>query len=159
MRAHVFDILCQLQPLLFSRGQHCVAQLLPGDTVVVVHDIEINALVRGSTLIVQKSLREGFGLTVSEALWKRKPVIATNAGGLPLQVIDGATGVLVGSVEETAGRIRTLLRDPQRMERLGDAGGLHVHSNFLITTNACRWLRLLTAHAASASPDRGLRVP
>jgi trehalose synthase len=105
-------------------------------------DRDINALVRGSTIVVQKSLREGFGLTVAEAMWKRKPVIASAVGGLPLQVIDDVTGVLVGSVEETAHQIEALLTDPPRMQRLGTAGREHVANEFLITRNLHRWLQL-----------------
>lgn len=104
---------------------------------------DINALVRGSTIVVQKSIREGFGLTATEALWKRKPVIASAVGGLPLQVIHDVTGVLVSSVEETALQIEALLRDPPRMQRLGEAGREHVKREFLVTRNLHRWLGLL----------------
>ena len=72
-------------------------------------DLEINTLVRGSTVILQKSIREGFGLTVAEALWKMKPDIG-GAVGIKLQVLDGLTGFLVHSPEETANRIAQLLR-------------------------------------------------
>jgi trehalose synthase len=111
-------------------------------------DVQINALVRGSTIVMQKSLKEGFGLTVAEALWKRKPVIAGQAGGIPLQVIQNVTGVLVSSVEEAAYEIRTLLNDPERMRRLGEAGRKRVTSEFLIIGNLRRWLALMEAAAA-----------
>jgi trehalose synthase len=118
--------------------------------------VEINALVRGSTIVVQKSLREGFGLTVAEALWKRKPVIASAVGGLPAQVIDDVTGVLVSSVEETAQQIRALLGDPERMVRLGEVGHQRVLQEFLITRNLRNWLVLLeeTAGAQGAGATR-----
>ena len=103
---------------------------------------DINALVRGSAIVVQKSIREGFGLTVAEAMWKGKPVIASAVGGLPLQVIDDVTGVLVDSVEQTASQIAALLAEPKRMERLGAAGREHVTQEFLITRNLRRWLDL-----------------
>ena len=103
-------------------------------------EVEINALVRGATIVMQKSIKEGFGLTVAEALWKRKPVIATPAGGLPTQVIHDETGVLVSSVEEAADAICSLLADPQRMCRLGEAGREHVRREFLITGCLRRWL-------------------
>lgn len=96
-------------------------------------DLEINALVRGSTVVIQKSIREGFGLTVSEALWKRKPVIGSAVGGIKLQVIDGVTGFLVHSVEGAAGRIAQLLRDRKLRDRMGENGYQHVKQNFLIT--------------------------
>lgn len=96
-------------------------------------DLEINALVRGSTVVVQKSLREGFGLTVSEALWKKKPVVASAVGGIKLQVIDGVTGFLVHSPEGAANRIAQLLRDRRLRERMGENGYEHVKQNFLVT--------------------------
>ncbi|WP_280151412.1 glycosyltransferase [Piscinibacter sp. XHJ-5] len=120
-------------------------------------DRDINALVRGSAIVLQKSLREGFGLTVAEAMWKGKPVIASAVGGLPLQVIDDVTGVLVSSVEETAAQIRALLGDPQRMRKLGEAGRRHVAREFLITRNLGRWLDLLGQLDADRAPPRSRR--
>jgi trehalose synthase len=96
-------------------------------------DLEINALVRASTVVIQKSVREGFGLTVSEALWKKKPVIGGAVGGIKLQVIDGVTGFLVHSAEGAANRIAQLLGDRKLRERLGENGYLHVKQNFLLT--------------------------
>jgi trehalose synthase len=96
-------------------------------------DLEINALVRGSTVIIQKSLREGFGLTVSEALWKKKPVVAGAVGGIRLQVLDGVTGFLVHSIEGAANQIAQLLRDRRLRERMGQNGHEHVKENFLLT--------------------------
>ena len=96
-------------------------------------DLEINALVRASTVAIQKSIREGFGLTVSEALWKQKPVIGGAVGGIKLQVIDGVTGYLVHSPEGCANRISQLLRDRKLRERMGDNGREHVRQNFLVT--------------------------
>jgi len=96
-------------------------------------DLEINALVRASTVAIQKSLREGFGLTVSEAMWKKKPVIGGAVGGIKLQVIDGVTGYLVHSPEGCANRIAQLLRDRRLRERLGENGHQHVRQNFLVT--------------------------
>jgi trehalose synthase len=104
--------------------------------------LEINALQRASTLIVQKSLKEGFGLTVTEGLWKGKPVIAGAVGGIPTQVIHKLTGVLVHSVEGCAYQIRYLLTHPDYAEHLGKNGREHVKENFLMTTNVERWLLL-----------------
>jgi trehalose synthase len=96
-------------------------------------DLEINALVRGSSVVIQKSIREGFGLTVSEALWKKKPVIGGAVGGIKLQVIDGVTGFLVHSPEGAATRIAQLLGDSKLRERMGENGYQHVRQNFLMT--------------------------
>jgi trehalose synthase len=104
--------------------------------------LEINALQRASTIVVQKSLKEGFGLTVTEALWKAKPTIASAVGGIPTQVIDRQTGVLVNSVEGCAYQIRYLLTHPEFGVQLGRNGREHVKENFLMTTNARRWLLL-----------------
>ncbi|MBI2682222.1 MAG: glycosyltransferase [Acidobacteriales bacterium] len=104
--------------------------------------LEINALQRGSTIIIQKSLREGFGLTVSEALWKKKPVVASAVGGIPSQVLHKITGVLTQSVEGTAYQLRFLLSNPEFARRLGENGHEHVKENFLITHNVKRYLLL-----------------
>ncbi len=104
--------------------------------------LEINALQRASTLIVQKSIREGFGLTVTEALWKGKPTIAGAVGGIPNQIIHKLTGALVHSVEGCAYQIRYLLTHPDFASQLGQNGHEHVKENFLMTTNLRRWLLL-----------------
>lgn len=100
----------------------------------------INALQRRSRIIVQKSLREGFALTVAEGLWKRRPVIASAVGGIPLQVLHGRTGLLVRSVEGCAQRMVELLRDHHLSRRLGAAGHDHVRQNFLHTREARDYL-------------------
>ena len=105
--------------------------------------LEINALQRASTLIVQKSIKEGFGLTVTEALWKGKPTIAGAVGGIPNQIIHKLTGVLVHSVEGCAYQIRYLLTHPEFAAGLGKNGREHVKENFLMTANVRRWLLLL----------------
>lgn len=103
---------------------------------------EINALQQASTIIIQKSLREGFGLTVAEALWKKKPVVASAVGGIPLQVIHKHTGLLAHSVQGAAYQIRFLLSNPALASKLGQQGHEHVREHFLITTNAKRYLTL-----------------
>jgi trehalose synthase len=107
--------------------------------------LEINALQRGSTIIIQKSLREGFGLTVTEALWKKKPTVASAVGGIPLQVVHKHTGLLAHSVEGTAYQIRFLLSNPSLAQKLGEQGHEHVREHFLITSNARRYLTLFLA--------------
>ncbi len=118
--------------------------------------LEINALQRASTVVVQKSLKEGFGLTVTEGLWKGKPVIAGAVGGIPTQIIHKLTGVLVHSVEGCAYQIRYLLTHPEFAQQLGRNGYEHVKENFLMTTNVRRWLllfQLMLGVASSASPE------
>src|SRR5580698_1842819 len=117
--------------------------------------LEINALQRASTLVVQKSIKEGFGLTVTEALWKGKPTIASAVGGIPNQVIDKLTGMLVHSVEGCAYQIRYLLTHADFARRLGENGREHVKENFLMTTNVKRWLllfRILSGSRAAPLP-------
>lgn len=117
---------------------------------------EINALQRASTIVIQKSLKEGFGLTVSEALWKNKPVIAGAVGGIPTQVIHKMTGVLVHSVEGCAYQIRYLLTHPEFAAQLGANGREHVRENFLITTNAKRYLQLFQLMLGTGRPGKAL---
>jgi trehalose synthase len=107
--------------------------------------LEVNALQRASTIVIQKSLREGFGLTVSEALWKKKPVVASAVGGIPSQVIHKQTGLLAHSVEGAAYQIRFLLSHPDIAAKLGEAGHQHVKENFLITQKLKRYLTILLA--------------
>jgi trehalose synthase len=97
------------------------------------NDIEINALQSASDIILQKSLKEGFGLTISEALWKSKAVVASNVGGIPLQIKHGYTGCLCNSVEGAAYSIKKLLSNPAYAAELGKNGREHVKQNFLLT--------------------------
>jgi trehalose synthase len=108
-------------------------------------DLEINALVRGSTIVMQKSIKEGFGLTVSEALWKKKPVIAGAVGGLKLQILDGITGFLVHSPEGAASRAMQLLGDLKLRRILGENGYQHVKQNFLLTRHVRDYMLVMLA--------------
>jgi trehalose synthase len=108
-------------------------------------DLEINALVRGSTIVFQKSIREGFGLTVSEALWKGKPVIGGAVGGIKLQIINGITGFLVHSPEGAANRAIELLSDPDLSKKLGENGRRLVKENFLITRHVKDYILMMLA--------------
>src|SRR5690606_7178134 len=92
----------------------------------------VNALQRAATIVIQKSVREGFGLTVTEALWKGKPVIGGDVGGIRLQIVNHHTGFLVNTPEGTAVRIRYLLRQPEKMQEMGRKGRELVRENFLI---------------------------
>ena len=97
------------------------------------NDMEVNALQRASTVIVQKSLKEGFGLTVSEALWKAKPVVASNVGGIPLQITHKYSGLLCHSIDGAAFAVKQLLHSPEYAKKLGENGREHIRSNFLLT--------------------------
>jgi trehalose synthase len=113
--------------------------LLPSDA-----NLEINALQRTATIVLQKSLREGFGLTVAEAMWKGKPVIGSSAGGIALQIVYGVTGFTVNSVEGAAFRIHHLLDNPEVMTKIGEDGREYVRQNFLITRKVGDWLALMS---------------
>jgi len=103
----------------------------------------INALQRASTIIIQKSTQEGFGLTVTEAMWKGKPVIGGNVGGIRLQVHNHHTGYLVNTPEGAALRIRELLRNPQKTTWMGQTARRFVIENFLLTRHLREYLTLM----------------
>lgn len=104
--------------------------------------LQINALQCAATIILQKSLREGFGLTVTEALWKKKPVVASAVGGIPAQILHKQTGLLTHSIEGAAYHVRFLLSNPAFAQRLGEQGREHVREHFLITGKVKRYLTL-----------------
>jgi len=105
-------------------------------------DKDINALQRIATVILQKSLKEGFGLTVSEAMWKGKPVVGGAAGGIPLQIAHGVRGFLVHSIEGAAFRVRQLLNNPDLARQMGENAKAYVRTNFLITRQIRDYLSL-----------------
>jgi len=107
-----------------------------------IGNVEVNAFQQMATVVVQKSLREGFGLTVSEGLWKSKPVIGGNVGGIPLQIEDGKTGYLVNSVEECTERALYLMKHPRIAHTMGARGHEEVRHKFLSTANLGNYLRL-----------------
>jgi trehalose synthase len=96
-----------------------------------VGNVEVNAFQRLASMVVQKSIREGFGLVVAEALWKGTPVVAGRAGGIPLQMADGVGGLLVDSIEGCADAIVELLLNRDRAEALGESGRERVRTQFL----------------------------
>ena len=108
-------------------------------------DTTINALQSAADIVMQKSLREGFGLTVTEAMWKAKPVIGGNTGGIRLQIIDYRTGFLVDTPEGAAIRIRYLLSERARMAQIGEAAREMVRQNFLSTRHVREYLTLMVA--------------
>ena len=105
--------------------------------------IEVNAFQSQSDVVLQKSIREGFGLTVTEALWKGRPTIGGNVGGIPLQIEDGISGFLVDSPAECAERSLEILRNPGLGKSLGRAGKEHARREFLSPRLLRDWLRLL----------------
>jgi len=111
---------------------------LPADAHVTV-----NALQRRATIVLQKSVREGFGLTVTEALWKGRPVVAGDTGGIRVQVANHRTGFLVHTPEGAAHRLRYLLDDPALMARMGSEGREFVRENYLLTRHLREYLTLL----------------
>jgi trehalose synthase len=121
-------------------------------------DLQINAFQRAATVVIQKSLKEGFGLTVSEAMWKGKPVIGGAVGGIPLQIVHGVTGFLVHSVEGAAFRIRQLLNNPEMAKRMGKKGREHVRKHFLITRQVRDYLALWYAMEHGSNGRGGLFV-
>ncbi len=120
-----------------------------GDVLILsnlnnVGNLEVNAFQSRADVVIQKSLREGFGLTVSEALWKVKPTVGGNVGGIPTQIEDGRTGFLVDSVEQCAERSMWLLDHPEEAKEMGRAGKEHVRANFLAPRLLRDYLKLFT---------------
>ena len=113
-----------------------------------VSGLEVGAFQTVSDVVVQKSTREGFGLVVTEPMWKGKPVVGGNVGGIPLQVIDGETGFLVDSVEACAEKVLHLLEHPEESAWMGAAAREHVRRNFLTTRHLADYLRLFAELAA-----------
>jgi trehalose synthase len=113
--------------------------------LTVDNDILVNVLQRISSVIIQKSLKEGFGLTVTEALWKETPVVASNVGGIPLQITDGENGYLLAPFDYDgfAERIIYLLENPSKAEQIGKRGKEIVREKFLITRLLTDYIDLL----------------
>jgi len=110
-----------------------------------VGNLEVNAFQRASDVIIQKSLRGGFGLVITEALWKGKPVVAGSVGGIPLQVDNRRTGYLVGNVTECAERVIHLLKNLEIADKMGRSGKEYVRKNFLITRLLKDYLNLFNS--------------
>ena len=110
-----------------------------------VHAREVNAFQRASDVILQMSIREGFGLTVTEAMWKEKPVIGRAVGGIRLQIVDGETGFLVKNIEEAAEKAIYLIKHPETVKDMGKKAKERVKENFIITKHLERYLDLLNS--------------
>ncbi len=119
----------------------------------------INALQRGSDIIIQKSLKEGFGLTVTEGLWKGKPVIGGDTGGIKLQVIDHYCGFRVSTPEGAAMRVRYLLKHPGTMKRMGKNARQFVLDNYLITRQLREYLTLIVGLLYGSKEKIELKLP
>jgi len=132
--------------LLSHRGERIIVKSVQDGALV-------NALQRRAAVVLQKSIREGFGLTVSEAMWKSAAVIGGNVGGIRHQIQDGKSGFLVSSVDEAAERIVRLLRDPDLRARLGHAAHERVREHFLFTRTVEQYLDLI----GSFEPEFRLR--
>jgi trehalose synthase len=116
--------------------------------LVGVGNVEVNAFQRLSQVVIQKSIREGFGLVVSEAMWKSTPVVAGKSGGIPLQMADGAGGMLIENTEECATALKKLLRDPDLAHDLANRGRERVRRHFLLPRLLLNELQLMKALAA-----------
>ncbi|MGE5235628.1 MAG: glycosyltransferase [Acidobacteriota bacterium] len=142
-----------------------VRQLVGEDPDVLVLELppdanlEVNALQRAATVVIQKSIKEGFGLVVTEALWKGRPVIGGAVGGITLQVRDGLTGYLVRTVEGCAFRMRECLRHPRRAQEMGARGIELVRGHYLITRQLRDNLALITLlrREAAFGPEKPRR--
>ena len=115
-----------------------------------VGSIEVNAFQSQSDVLIQKSTREGFGLTVTEAIWKGRPFIGGNVGGIPLQIENGVSGYLVDSVEACAARTLDILKDPALGKALGRRGKEHVRKHFLTPRYLRDYLKIFTELLADA---------
>lgn len=130
---------------IFENLEKLVEQEQDIRLIINAPDIVINALQRASSVIVQKSVKEGFAITVSEALWKGTPVVASDVGGIPSQVINGKNGYLVNPKDYAgfAEKISYLIKKPRVAEEMGKIGKMHVKNNFLITRHLSDYLRLM----------------
>jgi len=133
---------------IYTKVHRSAKSLLEKGEIVFItseNQILVNALQRVSSVIIQKSLREGFGLTVTEALWKGTPVVASNVGGIPLQIVDGESGFLLDpqDLDGFADRIVAILQDANLAKELGQKGREWVRKNFLITRHLMDWLNLM----------------
>lgn len=140
---------------VYAKARAAAADLIDSTDVIFLtgaDNTEINALQRTSAVVLQKSLREGFGLTVAEAQWKGTPVVASAVGGIPLQLTDGETGFLVNPSDHdrVAERVVTLLEDPDRAASMGAAGREHVRRNFLMTRLLGHWLSIVREQLEAA---------
>ncbi|MFH0713928.1 MAG: glycosyltransferase [Candidatus Micrarchaeota archaeon] len=144
---------------VFNRIYRAAQQMKDVTLITAQDDLLVNALQRKSAVVVQKSIREGFGLTVSEALWKGTPVVGGNVGGIPLQIKDGVNGFLVSSDAECADRIEYLLKNPKKAREMGANGRENIRENFLITRLVKDELNLCRAVTGLAGTSSLMNAP
>lgn len=132
-------------PTIYENVRKAAAGIPDVHLITETDPLLVNALQRAAAVVLQISLKEGFGLTVSEALWKGTPVIATNVGGIPLQIEDGKTGYLVTpqDYESMSARVLDILSDPDLRAKLGETGREHVREKFLMPRLIHDWLNLI----------------
>lgn len=132
---------------IFENLEKLVEQEKDIHLVINASDILINALQRVSSVVVQKSLKEGFAITVSEALWKGTPVVTSNVGGISSQVIHGKNGYLLNPKDYNgfAEKISYLIKNPEVAKKMGEYGKTYVKNNFLITRHLLDYIRLMKA--------------
>lgn len=133
---------------IFKQVEKKANELIAKGEVILItseNNILVNALQRRSDVIIQKSIREGFGLVISEALWKERPVVASNVGGIPLQIVDGVNGLLVDPFDNEgfADRIVEIIKHPNLGKELGEKGKESVRKKFLVTRLLSDYLDLM----------------
>ncbi|MBD3164260.1 glycosyltransferase [Candidatus Woesearchaeota archaeon] len=129
-------------PKIYQKVVNMAEKVKGVQLITDASDIVVNALQQEAHLLFQNSIREGFALTVSEALWKRTPVIGRPVGGIPYQIIDGKTGYLIRSIDAGAKKAARLLKNDALRARMGEAGREHVRKNFLITRHLEDYINL-----------------
>jgi len=134
--------------IIYEKVKQKAKQLMQKNDVILItreNSILVNALQRSAAVVVQKSIKEGFGLTVAEALWKGTPVVASNIGGIPLQIVDGETGFLASphDTRDFAEKIIHILQNPGLANKMGKKGRQTVKENFLITRLLSDYIDLL----------------
>ncbi|OIO63780.1 glycosyl transferase family 1 [Candidatus Woesearchaeota archaeon CG_4_10_14_0_2_um_filter_33_10] len=130
-------------PVLYHKIRQTADKFKDIYTITQKNDLLVNVLQRESAFVFQNSLREGFGLTVTEALWKGTPVLGTAVGGIPLQIINGKTGYVIKDEKDGITRALNILRDKSLRDKLGKAGHEHVKNNFLITRHLQDYINML----------------
>jgi len=130
-------------PVLYHKIRQTADKFKDIYTITQKNDLLVNVLQKESAFVFQNSLREGFGLTVAEALWKGTPVLGTAVGGIPLQVINGKTGYIIKDEKDGITKALNILRDKSLRDKLGKEGHEHVKNNFLITRHLQDYINML----------------
>ncbi len=129
-------------PIIYHKVQQKAKEIEGIKIITEKNDLLVNVLQRESQLVFQNSIKEGFALTVSEALWKKTPVLGTRVGGIPLQILDGKTGFILKDYDDGAKKAIKIIEDKDLRLRLGNQGHMHVKKNFLITRHLQDYINL-----------------